>query len=244
MKLCDIHTHILPCVDDGARSFEYARRMLKNAYAGKIETLVATPHYIVYENREDNIRQNKNLVEHFQRFQSDSADVPVKLFMGAEVRVNNHLLNQLKQGVIPTINKSRYLLAEFSFDADLRYISNAIRGIVDQGFIPIVAHPERYISVCRNPMSVVDWLEDGAHLQLTGGSVMGEYGKTVKQTAEFLLKSDFVMCISSDAHGVNHRSNYMLDVCDHLSVYYSKAYAKCLMYDNPMKVCYDENLKN
>jgi tyrosine-protein phosphatase YwqE len=52
MKLCDIHTHILPCVDDGARSFEYARKMLKNAYAGKVEHLVATPHYIVYENKD------------------------------------------------------------------------------------------------------------------------------------------------------------------------------------------------
>ena len=244
MKLCDIHTHILPCVDDGARSFEYARKMLKNAYAGKVEHLVATPHYIVYENKDDNIKQNNNLFEHFVRFENESRDVPVKMFMGAEVRVNNFLIEQLKCGVIPTINKSRYLLAEFSFVSDIQYTKNVLKAILNLGLIPIVAHPERYISVCRDPMSVVEWLDMGAHLQLTGGSIMGEYGKKIKQTADFLLKNDLVMCVASDAHGVNHRSNYMLDVCDHLSVYYSKSFAKCLMYDNPMRVCYDENLKN
>ena len=77
----------------------------------------------------------------------------------------------------------------------------------------------------------------GCHLQLTGGSILGQYGKTVQRTAAFLLKNDLVACVASDAHGVDHRSNFLLDVYDHLSVRYGKQYAMCLMYDNPMRIC-------
>ena len=242
MNLCDLHTHVLPCVDDGASSFEYALQMLKNAYASNVEAVVATPHYILSDDEDDNARLNKLIKEHFLQLRQEAAGIPVKLLQGAEVRVNEQMLNKLPQGAIPTINGGRYLLAEFSFAATLEYICDSLKSIIEFGFIPVVAHPERYASVCRNPAGVLRWLDMGAHLQLTGGSIMGEYGRTIKQTADILLKNDFVACVASDAHGLNHRSNYLLDVCDHLSVYYSKAYAKCLMYDNPMRICYNESL--
>ena len=82
----------------------------------------------------------------------------------------------------------------------------------------------------------------GCHLQLTGGSILGEYGKSAQQAASFLLRNDLVACVASDAHGLHNRSNYLLDVYDHLTVHYSKQYARCLMYETPMHICNNEAL--
>ena len=117
-----------------------------------------------------------------------------------------------------------------------------LQSTLELGYIPLIAHPERYLSVCQTPQIVAPWLDMGCHLQLTGGSIMGEYGKTVQRTATFLLQQDFVACVASDAHGLHHRSNFLMDVYDHLSLRYSKHYAGCLMYENPMGICCDNDI--
>jgi protein-tyrosine phosphatase len=129
------------------------------------------------------------------------------------------------------------MLTEFAPDTSPEGFSEMLQGILSLGYIPLVAHPERYLAVNRMPQLVVPWLDMGCHLQLTGGSIMGDYGKTVQRTAAFLLQHDLVACIASDAHGLHRRSNFLLDVYDHLSVYYSKQYAQCLMYETPMAIC-------
>ena len=82
----------------------------------------------------------------------------------------------------------------------------------------------------------------GCHLQLTGGSILGAYGKKVQQTAAFLLRNDYVACVASDAHGTHSRTNYLMDVYDHLTVRCSRQYAKSLLYTNPLRIWQDEIL--
>lgn len=238
MKLCDLHTHILPGVDDGAPTMEYALQMLRNAYASDVETLAVTPHCNVPFGPENYWGQE--LQARFSELQQAARDIPVQLVPGGEVRVTEELPLLLEQGKLPTINGGRYLLTEFPADTRESAFPQALRWILDQGLVPLVAHPERYAAVCAEPGIVEQWLDMGCHLQLTGGSILGEYGKTVRRTAAFLLKQDLVACVASDAHGVNRRSNYLMDVCDHLTVQYSKAYACCLMYENPMRICRNE----
>lgn len=238
MKLCDLHTHILPGVDDGAPTMEYALQMLRNAYASDVEMLAVTPHCNVPFGPKNYWGQA--LQTRFLELQQAARDIPVQLVPGGEVRVTEDLPLLLKQGKLPTINGSRYLLTEFSVDTREDAFSRALREILDCGLVPLVAHPERYIAVCSNPGIVEQWLNMGCHLQLTGCSILGEYGKTVQRTAAFLLKHDMVACMASDAHGVNRRSNYLMEVCNHLMVQYSKACAGCLLYENPMRICRDE----
>jgi len=238
MKICDLHTHVLPGVDDGAPTTEYALQMLRNAAASDVSLLATTPHCNGPFGNGNYLDQD--LEDRFSQLQQAAKDIPVQLVLGAEARVNDELLYYLKQGKIPTINSSRYLLTEFS--ADTQNFADILQSILDLDYIPLVAHPERYTAVCQTPQIVAQWLDMGCHLQLTGGSIMGQYGKNVQRTAAFLLKNDFVACIASDAHGVNLRSNYLLDVYDHLTVRYSKQYAACLLYDNPMRICADYDL--
>lgn len=236
MKLCDLHTHVLPGADDGAPNLEYALQMLHNAAASDVTLLAVTPHcseifgnYLAPE-----------LKQKFSELQQAAQDIPVELVLGAEARVDNTFLSALSRRQIPTINSSRYLLLEFS--ANESDFEESIRNTLEFGYIPLIAHPERYAAVCRNPGIVVPWLDMGCHLQLTGGSILGEYGKTVQRTAAILLKNDLVACIASDAHGLHHRSNFLMDVCDHLSVQYSKQYANCLLYENPLRICRNEDI--
>ena len=240
MKLCDLHTHILPGMDDGAPTMEYALEMLRNAQASDVTLLAVTPHCNTpYGNGWTDLRQ---LQDHFLRLQQAAAQIPVKLVLGAEVRVTDDLPQKLKAGQIPSINNSRYLLTEFAGNTHSGKFYTALQEILDCGYVPLIAHPERYPEVCRHPEMVLDWLDMGCHLQLTGQSVMGIYGKQVKKTATFLLRNDLVACIASDAHGLNGRSNFLLDVYDHLSVHYSKAYANYLMEINPTRICNNQAL--
>lgn len=240
MKLCDVHTHVLPGVDDGAPSLEYALQMLENAAASDVAWLAVTPHCNVPlcdgNYLDDTLRQR------FAALQEAAADIPVNLVLGAEVRVTEDLPALLAQGRIPTLGGSRYLLTEFEMNAPADVFWPALQQILDEGYIPLVAHPERYAAVCRNPYMVEEWLDGGCHLQLTGGSILGAHGKTVQRTAHTLLRRDLVACVASDAHGVHQRSNFLLDVYDHLLIHYSKAYANCLMYTNPLRMLEDDSL--
>ena len=240
MKLCDLHTHVLPGVDDGASEMEYALQMLRNAAASDVELLAVTPHC----NRpyEKGNYLDDSLLDRFLQLQQAAEDIPVRLVLGAEVLADQLLLQLLRQKKIPTINGSRYLLTEFPVDASPDFFQDTLQSILALGYIPLIAHPERYLAVCQMPQIVGPWLDMGCHLQLTGGSIMGEYGKTVQRTAVFLLQQDLVACVASDAHGLHHRSNFLLDVYDHLSLRYSKHYAGCLMYENPMGICCDNDI--
>ena len=240
MKLCDLHTHVLPGVDDGAPVMGYALQMLRNAVASDVELLAVTPHCNLDAGVENYL--DETLISRFVQLQQAAKDIPIQLVLGAEVRVNSKLVSCLKQGLIPTINGSRYLLTEFPAAAKPGDFSHMLQKILSLGYVPLVAHPERYIAVRQTPQMVIPWLDMGCHVQLSAGSILGEYGKNVQQASAFLLRHDLVACVASDAHGVHHRSNFLLNVYDHLSVQYSKQYAQCLMYESPMRICRNEAL--
>ena len=239
MKICDIHTHILPGVDDGAQTMEDALEMLKNAVASDVEVLAITPHC----NRPDTVENyGDRLQQRFLQLQEAAAGLPVKLVSGAEVYVTPELPQLLRQGKLPTIHHGKYLLTEFFWNFPAEQFEETLQEIIDCGCVPLIAHPERYEAVCKNPEIVEQWLDMGCHLQVTAGSILGEYGKKVKQTSTFLLKNDFVCCVASDAHGVTHRSNFLLEIQSYLTLYYSKQYAKMLLWDNPMRIVHNETI--
>ena len=234
MKICDIHTHVLFGVDDGAKDLTEALRMLKDAAAGDVQTLVATPH--IFCDDTPQIRQA------FAKLKQAAAEIPVTLLLGGEMRVNETFLTRLRQKKLLTINASRYLLTEFPPDMPREGFLPVLKDILALGYVPIVAHPERYLSVAEEPLIVESWLENGCHLQLTGGSIRGDYGRRAQKTAAKLLQGDYVACVASDAHNVRGRNNFLMDIYDHLAVRYAPGYARCLLYTNPMAICHDETI--
>lgn len=240
MKICDIHTHILPYVDDGAKDIQTAVEMLSNAIASDVELAVLTPHC----NRpmmEGNF-WSKKIEDSYTRLCETSSHLPIKIVLGSELFVTDDVRDVLKNNKVLTLNNSRYLLAEFPNFCDRKFFVDKLNDIKEMGYIPLVAHPERYEEVISQPGIVEEWLEMGCHIQLTGGSVVGRYGEKIQKTAQTLLKKDFVCCVASDAHGTVRRNNNLLDVYSFLSLYYSKQYAKVLLYDNPLAICKNATL--
>ena len=234
MKICDIHTHILPGVDDGAQNLSQALQMLENAAASDVEYLAVTPHC----NRV--ATECCDLQERFALLCRAATGIPVKLALGAEVHVTAQLPTLLESGIFPTINGSRYLLTEFPTRWNASDFLPMLKKILSLGYIPVVAHPERYDAVIHNPAAVIPWLEHGCHVQLTGAGIVGKYGNRVRQTAQYLLKNQLVCCVASDAHGSENRNNNLLEVQSYLTLYHSRQCANALLWENPMKIWRDE----
>ncbi|MBE6982347.1 MAG: hypothetical protein E7437_08520 [Ruminococcaceae bacterium] len=235
MKLCDLHTHVLPGVDDGAANMEYALQMLQNAAASEVSLLAATPHWNA---QGTNTALLTDLRQRFCRLRQAAAQIPVELVLGAEVLVTE----PLSPGSLPTLNDSRYLLTELPGSLEAAACETLLQSVLDRGYVPLVAHPERYASVIRDPWTVASWLDMGCHIQITGESILGNHGRSIRETAAFLLQKGLVACIASDAHGLNRRSNYLLDVYDHLCVHYSRHYAQSLMEEIPRRILHDQPL--
>lgn len=240
MKICDLHSHTLPGVDHGADNLDTALQMLHNAEASDVAYLALTPHFDVSNIAAETLWER--MQTQFSLLQEAAREIPVELALGAEVHISPRLMDILEYFRLPTINGSRYLLTEFPcLYPESRFVP-ALEKLLQQGYIPLIAHPERYMAVMQQPWITEQWLDMGCHLQLTGDSIMGRSGKIAKQTAMELLQRDLVACIASDAHGVRERTNYLMGAYDHLSVHFSKAYAQCLLESSPLRIWQDENL--
>ena len=149
MEILDLHAHVLPGADDGAATEEVSLQMLQNAVFCDVKALVVTPHCNVPGMPE-------NHLTHGLKAQFDAlcqavraAGLPISLMLGSEVRVTPALPELLKAGKIPTLNASRYVLTEFPHGGDRERYRTMLRSILEEGFVPLVAHPERYSAVCR-----------------------------------------------------------------------------------------------
>lgn len=242
MKILDLHTHVLPGVDDGAQTMEESLQMLRNAAASNVAAVVATPHCNVapvWENYDCEAFRAR-LLELRQRAAREK--IPVQIIAGAEVRVTEDLPRLLRQKKVMGINAGRYVLTEFMPWTPPDYFLEHLEMILEEGYIPLVAHPERYGAVCREPSLVGQWLRMGCHVQLTGGSVLGKFGPEAKAACQYLLRNDMVACVASDAHGPRRRTNFLMDVYEHLTLQYSKEFARALMWETPLRICAGEML--
>lgn len=242
MRFLDLHTHILPGVDDGAKTVEESLQMLRNAAASDVAAVVATPHSNVppiWENYDTGDFRSR-LLE--LRKQAAQEGIPVQIMAGAEVRATQDLPELLRQKSIMTINAGIYVLTEFLPWTTPDEIQTNLEGILEQEYVPLVAHPERYTAVCRDPAVVGQWLEMGCHVQLTAGSILGKFGSDAARAAQYLLRNDMVACVASDAHGQSRRTNFLMDTYDYLSLHYAKKHAQALMWETPLRICASERM--
>ena len=243
MKIIDLHTHVLPGVDDGADSMATALEMLKNAEASHVIAVAATPHCNSPHMPRQNFYDDEYLTRlRLLRTEAEKAGLGVKILTGMELRAQDNLNLILEQGWALGINGSRYLLTEFRPDVSLSECREKLRTILDHNFVPVVAHPERYGAVWHDPSAVHEWLDMGCHAQLTGGSILGKFGRDCWQAADYLIKNDLVAIVASDAHGLRYRTNNLISVYDHLSIHYSPRYAKMVLLQNPYAIGQNETL--
>ncbi|NJL11983.1 MAG: capsular biosynthesis protein [Microscillaceae bacterium] len=201
----DVHSHLLPGIDDGARTLEESLGLLKGFWQMGYQKVITTPHIMgdFYRNTPAIIRQKEEEV----RKALLEAGIPIALEAAAEYYLDEwfiHLLEQRKE-ILTFGNK--YLLFETGFANMPHQLFEVIFEMQTQGYQPILAHPERYVYLQENPNKLDKIVERGVGLQINLNSLNGFYGPTVKELAEKILASYPVKLLGSDCHKQAHLEN-------------------------------------
>lgn len=203
--MIDLHVHILPGLDDGAKSIEEALAMAQGACDDGISAVVATPHMItgLYPNTREMIL---SAVEHLRGLLQDN-EIPLKIFPGAEYRLEPELPERLAGGELLTLNDTgRYLLIELPADLIPSCTGRVIYELLLQGAVPIIVHPERNAGFVKEPFLLGDLISRGALAQVTADSLTGRFGSRAAATARVLLEHGCAHFIASDAHSPRSRA--------------------------------------
>ena len=195
--MVDFHCHILSETDDGAIDFSESVVCLYEAKKAGFSSIICTPHYIpsFYECDYANIEDKVN------KLQIVANNLGITLYHANEIYVHEDISSLIANKKVSTINNGRYLLMEFPL-TDIPMINSmqTIRNIVEAGYIPIVAHPERYPYVQKDINFARDLIKNGALLQCNYSSIDSFYGNKAKKTMIKLLKNDMVSFLGSDNH--------------------------------------------
>ena len=229
MKLIDIHSHILPGLDDGSSNMEQSLRMLEIAYKEGISTIVATPHNMPGKGCPD-----REVVEQKCRQLQEKAisvNIPITILMGTEYFYREEVLELLEQGEGITLAGTDRVLIEFDPGTEKTYIRNAVREILALGYVPVIAHVERYMHLMEKHFeAIIEMRKMGALIQVNAGSVTGDNGWKTKQAVKALLKRKAIDLIGTDAHSDGRRSPKMKECGEYLHKKLDVEYAEYLLH--------------
>ena len=233
--MIDIHTHVLPGVDDGSESMAMSLKLIETALESGTHSLITTPH--CYQNIFDNYAGEK-LQERWDALHDavHRAGLPVHLYQGMEIMAREDLPDLLKQGKVWTLNSSKYFLLEFEFGENPAWCRKIISACIKAGYVPVIAHPARYYFVQDDPSVVYDWYQLGCGIQLNKGSILGENGRQARDTALSLLRHCVVSCVASDAHRTYWRNTDMRGCTEYLEKNFGEDYAYMLVEENPDRI--------
>jgi protein-tyrosine phosphatase len=202
-RLIDIHSHILPKLDDGAGSFEEAVQIAKAAVEEGITKIIATPHH-----------QNGKYINHKQliiekvdelNLLLTKENVPLVILPGQETRINGDLLIEIEKDLILPLNHSNYVFIELPSGHVPRYTEQMLFDIQLKGLTPIIVHPERNSEIIENPDLLYKLVSKGALTQITASSLTGHFGKNIKKFTLQLIEAQLTHFLASDVHSLENR---------------------------------------
>lgn len=234
--MIDLHCHILPELDDGARDLDETLRMARMAAESGISHLVATPHCT-----EGGARTVWESVS-FLRQALQEMRLPLKVYTGMEIYGTRDTARLLAEGRLLTLNRSRYPLVEFDFESDGIGETRILQSILQAGFRPVVAHPERYLYIQREPQILNEWVNMGCLLQINKGSLTGRFGPVCQELGMALVDRKFAAVVASDAHSAVSRTPWMYDAWDLLARQFSPIAAEHLLLEIPKKILNNESI--
>lgn len=201
--MIDLHCHLLPGIDDGAVDLEMSLAMARMAVADGIRVTACTPHIYpgMYDNTGDSIRA---AVVALQRA-LDDAGIALQLMVGADVHLDPDLLTGLRDGRVPTIADSRYLLLEPPHHVAPPRFEESVFGLMAAGYTPVITHPERLSWVETHYDLFVRLAQRGAWMQITAGALTGRFGRRSRYWAERFTSEGHTMIVATDAHHPQRR---------------------------------------
>lgn len=230
--MVDIHSHILPGLDDGAETLETAVYMAETAVASEIYHMAATSHGNLYsylpEEYEKSLKRLRQALA--------ERNIPLKLYPGMEIFLNEEAFVRLNRGELLSLNKTDYLLVEFDFEELTGNVIRWIQRLQAQGHRIVLAHPERYVFIKKDPELAYYLEEQGCVLQVNAGSITGDFGRTCETLVWQFLKDGIVGAAATDAHDTRYRPPDVRRVVRLLKHEMGAAETRLLLSENPSRI--------
>jgi protein-tyrosine phosphatase len=236
--LVDIHSHILPGLDDGAQTLEDSVAMLRLAAESGTTDIVATPH----ANNQFTFDPDR-ITAKIAEVQEAAGPAP-RIHRGCDFHltlenIQDALVNPGKYA----INHLSYLLVEFSDLLIPRTTPEIFHRLLSAGLTPIVTHPERNGLLHSRLDQLQSWVENGALVQVTAGSLLGNFGRTAKAVSAELMNRNLVHFIASDAHDTKYRTPVLRDACQYVEKTWGASVAETLFTTAPQAVIAGEAIE-
>ena len=238
--MIDIHSHILPGVDDGAKNLEQSLEMARQAVNDGIRIMVATPH--LFKGRTFDLSQLNNkevILQHVAQLRQklSEAAIPLEIIPGCDFPLGFESLKRLDDGRALTINDAkRYLLLELPDTSLPPAMEEICFQLQSKGITPIITHPERHLIMQEMPYKLKRLIDLGCLVQMTGNSLTGWFGRRVKKISRQLVKLGYVHLLATDAHDPKGRPPLLSQAVTELSRLIGENRARAMVYDIPEKI--------
>lgn len=241
--MIDIHSHIINEIDDGSRSLEESISILKKMNAIGFTIVMATPHYITGSRF---IEDNASKLEKLKKIQTNLKEeqISTELYLGNEVFIDPRIVSLVEEKKIATLNNSKYILIELPVHRQMNDLFDILFQIRSKGYIPIIAHPERYTFLQEDHEKIDKFLEMGCLFQGNFGNMVAKYGGHAKKLFLYMLKHDKYQFLATDIHDENDiLFENMNDVKKAIIKLTSLEKFEELTCKNPLKVIKNENIE-
>ncbi len=236
----DIHCHLLPGIDDGARDLQESLAMARMAVAEGTRGIVVTPHQLgsYAHNSGDDIRRRTAELQ----AELDREHIPLRIAAGADVRIEEGMVEKLLSGEVLTLGDlGRHVLLELPHELYFP-LEPLLDELTARGITGILSHPERNHGILRRPDLLPSLVDYGCLMQVTAGSLMGTFGPHSQQLAEGMLAQGFVHFISTDAHGIVKRRPLMRRAYERARELAPEPTCQAMFCENPLRVARGEGV--
>ncbi len=236
--MIDIHTHILPAIDDGSPDLDTSVNTVRIAQEAGISEIVLTPHYL--RGSYDNPRPKLLAILPELEKAVAEAGIEMKFHIGTEVMLDNNILDDIRKHDLHLAD-TKYVLVESSMNGFPGFFIQALYDLVRNGYKPILAHPERYMDIQTNIGMAEDLLYRNVYMQVNAGSLTGGYGNNVERTAWALIENGLAHFLASDNH-CRTQNNSMQDAVELINERYDEYTSELFTRINPGKMLRGEEI--
>lgn len=230
--LYDIHCHILPGVDDGAKNVDIALALIEKEIEAGVETIILTPHFRkeMFEPDMEDIWNAYDELLYETRYKN------IRLYLGCEFHANMEMVETLDNDLRPTLADSRYVLTEFAHNSTRAFMKERADALLMSGYRPIIAHIERYRATRKDFDLIEDLIEMGCEVQVNADAIIGRDGLGAQRFCKKLMQEDMLHYVGSDTHNLRGRAPHLGECCEYLKKHMGRLYTSRIMRDNPSKI--------
>ena len=238
----DIHCHCLPAVDDGPATRIEALALCRGLVDDCVTEVMATPHQLGRFSGCNEAAQIREAV-YVLNEELRCNDIPLTVMPGGDVRVDERICQLLEADKILTLaDGGKYILLELPHEIFID-IEPLLVELASLGIQAIISHPERHFVLAKQHKILLKWLAHGAYLQVTGGSLLGDFGPAAQRAAWHFLSSGWASFVATDAHDLDGRRPRMKAAAKHISVKLGETVARLVCIENPLRVLEGRNIQ-